>query len=102
MPGIPSIPWFIITYDLNRPGQDYKDLIPMLKNTLKAHPMLESVWILPTSTLSAKQICDILTKPNGPLDKNDGLVIGLIEDPMKTIAINTETEISKIPLWDTD
>jgi len=90
-----SISWFIISYDLNKKGQDYKSLIPMLKNVLKAYPILESVWILPTSDLSSQQIHDMLKGPGLPLDENDGLIVATIDN---VVGSTTLTPISEIPI----
>lgn len=63
---------FLITYDLNRPGQDYTNLIEAIKllGFTWAHPEL-SVWMV-RSNSSARAIRDALLPY---LDRNDKLLV---------------------------
>ena len=67
---------YLISYDLNKTGQDYKvlyDTIKNLGNNIWMHP-LDSTWLI-KSNLTAKQIYDKL-KPI--IDDNDLLFISEI------------------------
>ena len=61
---------YLISYDLRKPGQDYKDLIATLRSWGAVRVLL-SEWLLST-TATAAQIRDALS----PLiDSNDGLLV---------------------------
>ena len=63
---------YIISYDLNRPGQDYQDLYDAIKALSGTYwHMLDSTWIVVCSK-SAAQIRDKLTPS---LDSNDKLLV---------------------------
>jgi hypothetical protein len=59
---------FIITYDLNRPGQNYPDLMAELKK-LEAHRALESFWLINLNN-SAKEVVDHFKQF---IDNNDAI-----------------------------
>lgn len=63
---------YLITYDLNRPGQNYDDLYQAIKalGSVWWH-YLDSTWLVNTK-LSANQITQKLTKH---IDKNDHLLV---------------------------
>ena len=62
---------YIVTYDLNKPGQKYNELYDTLKNFLDwAHPM-ESTWFI-VSPKSATQVRDIL---ESKIDTNDNILV---------------------------
>lgn len=64
---------YLISYRLQRPGQDYNDLyeaIRKLSGTYWHHTT--SAWLVETSSLSAKQIYEKLTPYT---DANDDLVV---------------------------
>lgn len=66
---------YLITYDLDRPGQDYTDLLAYLRK-LGATRVLESVWLL-KSDLEHGALRDQI-RSNGRVDTNDRiLVVGL-------------------------
>lgn len=63
---------YMIGYDLNRPGQDYKDLIEEIKKVGSDWwHCLDSTWIVKTDK-TATQIRDRL-KPH--IDRNDELLV---------------------------
>ena len=68
---------YSINYDLNRPGQNYKDLYDGIKSLGDWWHYLDSSWLVDTD-LGADAIWDRL-KPH--VDKNDNLlIIGVTED----------------------
>ena len=62
---------YMIGYDLNRPGQDYADLIAAIKDQGTWWHCLDSTWLV-KSERTAVQIRDALS-PH--LDKNDELLV---------------------------
>ena len=62
---------YIISYDLNKPGQDYQDLYKRLKDYSSWWHYLDSTWLVYTSS-SPDEIYKNL-KPT--LDKNDYILI---------------------------
>lgn len=63
---------YLIGYDLNRTGQDYKDLIDSIKTNFDTWwHHLDSTWIVIT-TINSVQIRDLLT-PH--IDSNDELLV---------------------------
>jgi len=62
---------FLITYDLHKPGQDYKDLHEAIKAVGTWWHCLDSNWIV-KSTATAEQIRNTLT-PH--IDANDALLV---------------------------
>lgn len=62
---------YVVSYDLNRPGQEYEELHEMLRENLNGHPILESVWIVRT-TLSPDSILHLIKIVSDP---NDGFVM---------------------------
>lgn len=62
---------YLIGYDLNRPHQDYKDLIEAIKQYDKWWHHLDSTWIVVTAD-TAIQIRDNLAQH---IDKNDELLV---------------------------
>lgn len=68
---------YSINYDLNSPGQDYKELHKAIKNLGTWWHYLDSTWLVSTSK-NADQIWERL-KPH--TDKNDYvLVVGITQD----------------------
>jgi hypothetical protein len=63
---------YLITYDLNKPGQDYSKLFEAMKGLGAWGHHLDSTWIVKTN-LSATQIRDRLNPP--VIDPNDGLLV---------------------------
>lgn len=61
---------YCITYDLNKPGQDYDDLIEAIKS-YDYIKVMKSTWFIKT-TLTSTQIREHLMKH---MDKNDSLFI---------------------------
>ncbi len=62
----------LITYDLNKPGQDYSDLYDAIKNiSITWCHCFTSVWLVDTN-FSTQQI---YTELKGRIDKNDQLFI---------------------------
>lgn len=63
---------YVIGYDLNRPHQDYKDLIDAIKALASGWwHNLDSTWIV-RSTLTAVEIRDELAKH---IDRNDEILV---------------------------
>jgi hypothetical protein len=66
---------YMIGYDLNRPGQDYKDLIDAIKAVANGWwHCLDSTWLI-NSTQSASSIRNTL-QPH--IDKSDELLVSEI------------------------
>ena len=62
----------LVTYDLNKPGQDYPDLYDAIKNCSSSWwHFLDSTWLIDTN-LSTSQVSDQLRKE---IDKNDSLLV---------------------------
>lgn len=62
---------YLITYDLNRPGQNYESLYKAIKSYGSWAKPLESTWLIDTRE-KANQISDRL-RPH--IDKNDSLLV---------------------------
>lgn len=62
---------YLISYDLNKPGQDYSSLYEAIKNLGAWWHYLDSTWLVDTS-LTSSQISNHL---NSIIDKNDCLLI---------------------------
>ena len=65
---------YLITYDLNSPGQNYNDLYTVIKGLGTWWHCLDSTWII-KSNLTAVQIRDSLS---AKIDKNDSLLVASI------------------------
>ena len=63
----------LVTYDLNKPGQDYSDLYKAIKDssTNGWWHYLDSTWLIDTN-LSTSQVAEQL---KGKIDKNDSLLV---------------------------
>jgi hypothetical protein len=66
---------YIIGYDLNRPGQDYADLIGAIKDLGGWWHYLDSTWLLATDT-SAAAIRDTLKEH---VDAGDELLVARLQ-----------------------
>lgn len=64
---------YIVTYDLNKPGQDYKELYKAIES-YKSIRAMDSTWFIKSSK-TAQQISDDLLKH---IDENDYLFVGEI------------------------
>lgn len=62
---------YIIGYDLNRPGQDYTDLITAIKTYRSWWHHLDSTWIIKTDE-TAEQVRD---KLSAHIDNTDELLV---------------------------
>ncbi|MFA7361951.1 MAG: hypothetical protein WC139_13040 [Candidatus Kapaibacterium sp.] len=62
---------FIITYDLRKPGRDYKSLYEALKSFGTWGKITESTWAI-VSSLTSRQIYDFLSKH---IDSNDRIFV---------------------------
>ena len=62
---------YLVTYDLNRPGQNYDDLFEAIKAIGTWWHCLDSTWIV-KSNLSAVQVRDSLSPQ---IDRNDSLLV---------------------------
>lgn len=68
---------YAITYDLNKPGQDYDGLYDAVKSCGAWWHYLDSFWLVDTN-LSAKEIWD---KLSSKIDKSDRVLIaGIARD----------------------
>lgn len=67
---------YLITYDLNAPGQDYKALYEKIKSYGKWSHYLDSVWII-ASSRSISSISDELVNL---IDDNDHLLVIEVKD----------------------
>lgn len=65
------MPTLLVGYDLNRPGQDYTDLIASIKQAGAWWHHLDSTWLVKTS-LSTTQLRDRLS---GFLNAGDKLLV---------------------------
>lgn len=61
---------YLITYDLNKPGQDYEGLYQAIRKYRNYHS-LESVWFIKTTD----SVTDILENLAPYIDKNDLIFI---------------------------
>ena len=68
---------YLVGYDLNRPGQDYSDLIDALKAYGTWWHHLDSTWIIVTDD-SPTEVRDNLSQY---LDENDELLVAAIGTP---------------------
>lgn len=80
---------FLVTYDLNSPGQDYKPLIKALKKFESSYKVCESAWFIKSMVLTKADIFDIL-KPL--MDENDVLLVSKVSD---WIGVNLPTDAVK-------
>lgn len=70
---------YLVTYVLNKPGQNYKSLYEQLETYTDKNHIMESVWLLST-TQTAQQIHDNISK-GITFDNNDRLLITKITNP---------------------
>ena len=68
----PIMALYYISYDLDKPGQDYSDLINRLKQ-LGAIRILKSDWLLGNDSTNPDQIANDLLRS---LDANDRIFVG--------------------------
>lgn len=66
----------LVTYDLNKSGQNYEALIEEIKTLGAWAKVQQSVWYLHTS-YSSKEVLDILSKVT---DYNDSLFVAKLDD----------------------
>jgi hypothetical protein len=64
---------FLISYDLIKPDKNYDDVLALLKNW-GAKKVLLSAWAI-KGNFTAQGIKDSMTKPQGPIDADDRLVV---------------------------
>lgn len=62
---------YLITYDLNKPGQNYADLYEIIKSLGKLWHCLDSNWIVKSDSTAA-QIRDYL---KSSIDSSDSLLV---------------------------
>ena len=70
---------YMIAYDLNSPGQNYKNLKEEIKNLGSWCHYLESTYLVSCS-LSINAVSDLITKH---LDSSDRLILCKVEKPIK-------------------
>ncbi len=68
---------YIVGYDLDKPGQDYKDLIAALRRYSNWWHCLDSTWLISTSD-STSTVRDNLRQY---LDRNDKLLVAAVGAP---------------------
>ncbi len=66
---------YIISYDLNNPGQDYTNLFKRIESLGNALHIQKSVWLL-KSNLKAMDISTLL---HNDMDKNDTLFVSELD-----------------------
>jgi hypothetical protein len=76
----------MVGYDLNKPGQDYSDLIDAIKAYKTWWHHLDSTWIIETNQ-TAVQVRDNLQRY---LDKNDELLVATVGAPAAWYGFNKE------------
>ena len=78
---------FCISYDLNKPGQNYLELYNKIKKLASAwcHPV-DSTWFIETS-YSATEVRDII---RGVTDSSDSIIVTKASAPGAWIGINSE------------
>ncbi|MFA4975834.1 MAG: CRISPR-associated protein Cas2 [Thermodesulfovibrionales bacterium] len=77
---------YLITYDLNRPGQKYNELYEAIKKIGTWWHCLDSNWIVKSNS-SAAQIRDLLT-PH--MDSNDALLVAHLSGEAAWKGLSTE------------
>ena len=77
---------YMVGYDLNKPGQDYTDLIDALKRYGTWWHHLDSTWIIITNDTAA-QVRDYLKQY---LDSNDELLVATIGAPAAWYGFNAK------------
>ena len=63
---------YLVSYDLNKQGQNYSGLTTRLKNGYAAKPILLSQWVTKNTSWNALQIRNDL---KGYIDSNDRLLV---------------------------
>jgi hypothetical protein len=76
----------MITYDLQRPGQDYAGLFEAIKSLGTWWHCLESVWLIKTP-LASGQVCESL-RPH--IDANDSLMVAALSGNWATLGLSAE------------
>lgn len=74
----------IISYDLNRPGQNYSDLYEVIKKQGEWWHCLDSTWIVKTSRTTV-QVRDAISPY---IDKNDSLLVAELTGVAAWIGFN--------------
>jgi len=62
---------YLVSYDLNKPGQEYKELYKELKNSNNWWHYLDSTWLIVTE----ESINELNDRIKNKIDKNDSLLI---------------------------
>lgn len=73
------MPVFLLTYDLNRPGQDYDGLIDELKRTNQWWHYLKSTWLLYTTETSDQ----LWNRVRPHVDDSDRVLICPVTQPAR-------------------
>ena len=84
---------YLVSYDLNTPGQNYKELIHELEVVLCAKRVLKSQWIVLHSTMTANDLLEYLLEY---IDGNDRLLVMTISDGRicEVVSFNLESDIN--------
>ena len=77
---------FIVTYDLNRPGQNYSELFEAINGIGSWWHCVDSTWIV-KSNLSAVQVRDRLSSR---IDANDRLLVAALSGEAAWIGFDND------------
>lgn len=80
---------FAISYDLQQPGQEYDDLHDAIRSYPAYSHILESTWLISTSTSAASEIRDDLSEH---VDGNDKILVTKIGSAWATNFTNDHTD----------
>ena len=64
---------FLVTYDLNRPGQNYSELYEQLRSLGESQHPLESTWFIKTADIVTAN--DVYSKLRELIDEKDTLFV---------------------------
>ena len=81
---------YLVSYDLNKEGKDYADLIAAIKR-LNCGKVLFSEWLVATDS-TAEQVFDYLRQFT---DSNDGLLVVELTGTAKWVNLMTDSETVK-------
>lgn len=77
---------YLVTYDLNRPGQNYDNVVTRIKTSNNWAKIATTTFII-VSPQSAVQVRDYLMEV---MDANDEIFVGLISAPAAWSGLNNE------------
>lgn len=72
------MPIYLITYDLNSPGQNYTDLLEFIRSYGTAHhSLMRSSWLIYDPTRNANELFNLLCRF---IDQNDRLFVSEVTE----------------------